>query len=47
MAILVIAALIIISFLWALYALQKEEKIHKRISHTRKELHKEKILFKN
>jgi len=38
--------LFIVSFLWAFFSLQKEERRPKVSSHIKKELSREKILFK-
>jgi len=46
MVVIIILFIAVLSFLWALYALHKEEKTHGKITHAKKELHKEKILFK-
>ncbi|HRN96168.1 MAG TPA: hypothetical protein PLD54_01840 [Candidatus Levybacteria bacterium] len=46
MILLIIVVLVGISFLWAVYALHKEERTHGKITHAKHELHKEKILFR-
>lgn len=46
MIILILGVLLVVSFLWALFSLYKEEKTHKQISHVKDELQKEKILFR-
>ncbi len=43
---IIIIGLFILSFVWALVALKREQKTHKRVVQAKKELRKEKILFK-
>lgn len=38
--------LFILSFIWAWWSLYREQKTHKHVQHARRELQKEKILFK-
>lgn len=47
MVFIIVIGLLIISFLWALYSLYREERTHSKITHAKNELQKEKILFKN
>lgn len=42
----IIIGLFIVAFLWAYIALRKENKTHGKVVHAKKELQKEKILFK-
>lgn len=42
---IVIALLLIISFLWSLFSLWKEQRSIKEVEHVKKELVQEKILF--
>lgn len=42
----IIIGLLIISFLWAYYAMIKESKAHGKVVRAKEELQKEKILFK-
>ena len=46
MIIAVIVTLFILAFLWAFIALKKEEKVHGKVVHAKKELKKEKVLFR-
>ena len=44
--IVILPILLIISFLWALWSLKKETSRMKEVDHTKKDLLKEKILYK-
>ena len=43
---IILFVLLIISFLWSLYSLRKERRGPEEVEHVKKELEKEKILFK-
>jgi hypothetical protein len=47
MIIIIFSSLFVLSFLWAVFSLYKEEKTHSQISHVKTELQKEKILFRS
>ncbi len=46
MIVLIVGLLLVISFFWALYALRKETRADKNVTHVQSELQKEKILFR-